>query len=176
MKRNRRFRSQPSPEFHTKDLRPRPAAAASDGIEDVNVGKLKPYPRNARVHSAKQTRQIAKSIERFGFTAPILIDEEDNILAGHGRVAAAKLLNLRVVPCRRIKNLTDAEKRAYVLADNKLTLNATWDEEILAGELQGLLAENFDISLTGFSLPEIDAAIDGLAPEEPGAPEDDALR
>jgi DNA modification methylase len=144
-------------------------------MEYLPPSQLKPYPRNARLHSNKQIRQLAQSMKRFGFTAPALIDENDNILAGHGRVLAAKQLNIKKVPCRRIANLSDAEKRAYVLADNKLALNATWDEEILAGELKGLLAENFDISITGFSLPEIDTLVEGLAPEEPGAPEDDAL-
>jgi ParB-like chromosome segregation protein Spo0J len=148
-----------------------------EGLEHIAPSKLKPHPQNARVHSPKQIRQIADSIQRFGFTACVLIDENNTILAGHGRVAAAQLLKLSGVPCRRIENMTDVEKRAYVLADNKLALNATWDEEILAGELQGLLAEDldFDISLTGFSIPEIDSLIDGLAPEEPGDPEEDIL-
>jgi len=99
------------------------------------------------------------------------------ILAGHGRVAAAKHLGLRTVPCRRIETMTETEKRAYVLADNKLALNAGWDEEILAEELKGLLAEDleFDIEVTGFSIAEIDGLVEGLAPEEPGDPDDDIL-
>ena len=138
---------------------------------------LHPWKRNARTHSKKQVRQIAASIERFGFTNPVLIDGSNAILAGHGRVEAAKLLGLAEVPCLRIETMSAAEKRAYVIADNKLALNAGWDEEILAEELSGLLAENldFDIGLTGFSIPEIDSLVEGLAPEEPGAPEDDIL-
>lgn len=93
---------------------------------------LKPYPRNARRHSRKQIRQIADSICTFGFTNPILIDNQDMILAGHGRVEAAKLLNMAKVPCLRIETVTPEQKRAYVLADNKLALNAGWDQEILA--------------------------------------------
>jgi DNA modification methylase len=146
-------------------------------LEVLPLSQLRPYSRNARTHSKKQIRQIARSIERFGFTNPVLIDQENTILAGHGRVAAAKLLNLSAVPCLRIETMSPAEKRAYVIADNKLALNAGWDEEILAEELSGLLAEDlgFDIALTGFSIPEIDSLAEGLTPEEPGAPEEDVL-
>ena len=146
-------------------------------LEVLPLSQLKPYSRNARTHSKKQIRQIARSIERFGFTNPVLIDQENTILAGHGRVAAATLLSLSAVPCLRIETMSPAEKRAYVIADNKLALNAGWDEEILAEELSGLLAEDlgFDIALTGFSIPEIDSLAEGLTPEEPGAPEEDVL-
>jgi DNA modification methylase len=125
----------------------------------------------------KQLRQIAASIERFGFTNPVLIDETNQIIAGHGRVPAAKMLGLDAVPCRRIEHMSAAEKRAYVMADNKLALNPGWDEEILAEELKGLLAEDigFDIGITGFSIPEIDSLIEGLRPEKPGSPEEDLL-
>src|SRR5215203_5380443 len=145
-----------------------------DKIENVCPGSLRPYPRNARTHSS---RQIAESIRRFGFTAPVLIDRANMILAGHGRVAAAEHLGLETVPCRRIETMTETEKRAYVVADNKLALNAGWDEEILAGELKGLLAEDlkFDIDVTGFSIAEIDGLVEGLALEEPGDPDDDIL-
>jgi DNA modification methylase len=153
------------------------APMPADRIERVAIASLRPWVRNARSHSKKQIRQIANSIRRFGFTNPVLIDKENTILAGHGRVAAAELLNMEVVPCLRIETMSPAEKRAYVLADNKLALNAGWDEEILAEELKGLLAEDldFDIGLTGFSIPEIDSLVEGLAPEEPGDPEDDLL-
>jgi ParB-like chromosome segregation protein Spo0J len=153
------------------------APMPADRIERVAIASLRPWVRNARSHSKKQIRQIANSIRRFGFTNPVLIDKENTILAGHGRVAAAELLNMEVVPCLRIETMSPAEKRAYVLADNKLALNAGWDEEILAEELEGLLAEDldFDIGLTGFSIPEIDSLVEGLAPEEPSDPEDDLL-
>ncbi|MEQ8750671.1 MAG: DNA methyltransferase [Amphiplicatus sp.] len=136
---------------------------------------LRPSPRNARTHSKKQVRQIADSIRTFGFTNPVLIDEDRTILAGHGRVLAAELLGLESVPCRRLSNMTAAQKRAYVLADNKLALNAGWDEELLAEELGELLALDlgFDIDVTGFSIPEIDCLVEGLAPEEPNDPADD---
>ncbi|MCJ2011939.1 ParB N-terminal domain-containing protein [Methylobacterium sp. J-076] len=122
-------------------------------------------------------RQIADSIRRFGFTAPVLIDGDETILAGHGRVEAAKLVGLDTVPCLRLDRMTEAEKRAYVIADNKLALNAGWDEQILAEELKALLATDlgFDVGITGFTIPEIDGLIDSLAPEEPGPPEDDIL-
>lgn len=149
----------------------------SDKIETIAIAALRPWTRNARTHSRKQVRQIADSIERFGFTNPVLIDGGNVILAGHGRVEAAKLLGMASVPCLRIDRLTPDEKRAYVLADNKLALNAGWDDELLAEELKQLLSSDldFDVGLTGFSIPEIDGLIEGLAPEEPGDPADEAL-
>ena len=145
--------------------------------DHIAIDRLKPWPRNARTHSKKQLRQIADSIDRFGFTNPILIDASNTILAGHGRVEAARLLGLAEVPCIRLEHMSAEEKRAYVLADNKLALNAGWDEEILAEELKELLAVDldFDIGLTGFTIAEIDSLVDGLEPEEPGDPEEDRL-
>ncbi len=146
-------------------------------IEYLPLHILKPYPRNARTHSRKQIRQIADSIEMFGFTNPLIIDKDAMILAGHGRLAAARLLGLEKVPCVRIETMTEAQKRAYVIADNKLALNAGWDEEILGLELQALLLEDpaFDIGLTGFAIAETDGLIEGLAVEEPVAPKDEIL-
>lgn len=148
-----------------------------DALKHLAPETLRPWPGNARTHSKKQVRQIADSIRTFGFTNPVLIDESNMILAGHGRVAAAKLLGLATVPCRHISTMTAAQKRAYVLADNKLALNAGWDEETLAIELSGLLATelDFDVCVTGFSIPEIDSLIAGLDPEQPGDPRDDQL-
>lgn len=144
-------------------------------IEMIKPAALRPWPTNARTHSKKQLRQLQKSIETFGFTNPILIDDDSSILAGHGRVEAAKALNMAEVPCIRIRHMSEDEKRAYVLADNKLALNAGWDEELLATELGVLLETDlgFDIDVTGFSIPEIDGLIDSLAPEEAGDPADD---
>lgn len=146
-------------------------------LEFLPPDQLKPWTGNARTHSRKQLGQIAESIRTFGFTNPVLIDETGTILAGHGRVAAARMLGIDAVPCRRLSEMTSAEKRAYVLADNKLALNAGWDEEILAIELQGLLASeiDFDVAVTGFSIPEIDDLIAGLVPSEDGDPVEDAL-
>jgi DNA modification methylase len=139
------------------------------------VASLKPYPRNARTHSRKQIRQIANSIERFGFTNPVLISDAGEIVAGHGRVEAAKLLGMRTVPTLALSHLSEAERRAYVLADNKLALNAGWDREILAIELQALVDLEFDVEVTGFSLAEVDFALDEAreaSPEGPRSPED----
>lgn len=146
-------------------------------IITLPVCDLKPYPRNARIHTKKQTRQIADSIKRFGFTNPILIDSANQILAGHGRIEAAKLLGISTVPCLRIDHLTAEEKRAYILADNKIALNAGWDEELLAIELKELLHSNldFDLSLTGFTIAEIDTLIESQAPEECNNPIDELL-
>lgn len=147
-------------------------------IEEIAVGDLKPWAGNARTHSKKQLRQIGESIRTFGFTNPVLIDAANTILAGHGRVEAAKLIGMGNVPCVRLEHMSPEQKRAYVLADNKLALNAGWDEELLAEELQALMGIEdigFDIGVTGFDLGEIDALVTGLSVEEPGDPEDDVL-
>ena len=129
-------------------------------VEAMPVASLKPYSRNARTHSRKQVRQIAKSIQRFGFTSPVLVSDDNEIVAGHGRVEAAKLLGHATVPTLRLSHLNAAERRAYVIADNKLALNAGWDRELLAIELQGLIDVDFDLELTGFSLAEVDLVLD----------------
>ena len=144
-------------------------------LTELNITSLKPYARNARTHSKKQVKQIAASIERFGFTNPVLISDDGEIIAGHGRVEAAKLLGWKQVPTIARSHLSETERRAYVLADNKLALNAGWDKEILAIELQALSDLEFDVELTGFSLAEIDLVIDEAGeadPEGTDAPED----
>jgi DNA modification methylase len=146
-------------------------------IENLPIDQLRPWPRNARTHSRKQIKQIAESIRRFGFTNPVLIDSENRILAGHGRVEAARQLGMTAVPCLCVHHLSPAEKRAYVLADNKLALNAGWDEELLALELKELMGADieFDVGIIGFSIAEVDQLVEGLAHEEGGDPADDRL-
>jgi len=124
-------------------------------VELVPVGQLVPYRANARTHSRRQIQQIADSIARFGFNNPALVDDDNVIIAGHGRVAAAKLLGWDKVPVLRLSHLSAVERRAYALADNRLADKAGWDQEILATELQGLIDLDFDIELTGFELGEI---------------------
>jgi ParB-like chromosome segregation protein Spo0J len=121
-------------------------------VEMRPIASLKPYARNPRRHSNKQIRQIAESIRLFGFNNPVLIDGNEEIIAGHGRVEAAKLLELESVPTIRLEHLSEAEKRAYILADNKLAEKAGWDREILAIELQNLIEmeTDFSITVTGF--------------------------
>lgn len=151
------------------------AAAGTDRqAEIVPLVGLIPYQGNARTHSKGQIRQIAESIARFGFNSPILIDDKGEIVAGHGRVAAAKQLGLSAVPARRLSHLSNAEKRAYVLADNKLAEKAGWDRETLAIELQGLIDVDFNIELTGFESPEIDVILEDAdaATAETTGPED----
>lgn len=130
-------------------------------VTDLPPGSLKPYDRNARTHSPKQVAQIAASIKAFGFNNPVLIDKDGGIIAGHGRIEAAKLLGFETVPCVRLEHLTDAQKRAYILADNKLAEKAGWDPEILKIELQHLtsLDLDFDVTVTGFEMPEIDVLL-----------------
>jgi 16S rRNA G966 N2-methylase RsmD len=144
-------------------------------IESLPIESLKPYEQNARTHSKRQIRQIAKSIQRFGFCNPVLIDDEKRIIAGHGRVVAAKMLGIEQVPTVRLMHLSEIEKRAYILADNRLAEKAGWDREILAIELQALVALNFEVELTGFETAEIDLIIDegSNASGESGEGEDD---
>jgi DNA modification methylase len=126
------------------------------------VGDLNPYAGNARTHSDKQIEQIAASIRRFGFTNPVLIDGADGIVAGHGRVAAARKLGFTEVPAIELAHLSEAERRAYVIADNRLAELAGWDREILAIELQALsgMELDFDLEITGFETAEIDLLLE----------------
>jgi ParB-like nuclease domain len=133
--------------------------SADQKIEVVAVDRLVPHKANARTHRRKQVRKIADSMARFGFCNPILIDDHDQIIAGHGRVEAAKVLGLTAVPALRLSHLSGAEKRAYVLADNRLAELAGWDKEILAIELQGLRELNFEVELTGFDTSTIDVIL-----------------
>ena len=149
----------------------------SEQIEMVNIEQLIPYARNSRTHSDAQVAQIAASIKEFGFTNPVLVDGEGSIIAGHGRVLAARKLGMDTVPVIRLNYLTEAQRRAYVIADNKLALNAGWDNEMLALELAELGDLGFDLELTGFSDEEIKALmpveVEGLTDEDavPEAPE-----
>lgn len=118
--------------------------------QNVNIEKLKPYKRNARTHSAEQIEKIAKSIKEFGFINPVLIDGDFGIIAGHGRIEGAKKLGMTEVPCLFIEDLSETQKRAYIIADNKLAEDAGWDDELLKFELGELADLDFDISLTGF--------------------------
>jgi DNA modification methylase len=145
-------------------------------IECTLVRELRPHPNNARTHSKKQIRQIARSIEKFGFCNPVLVDDAKQIIAGHGRVEAAKLLGIDAVPTCQLSHLSEADKRAYVLADNKLAEKAGWDRDLLAIELQGLIELDVDIELTGFEMTEIDVILEEAreASGDPSGPEDTA--
>ena len=135
-------------------------ATAKREVTNRPIVQLQPFARNARTHSRVQIKQIANSIKRFGFTNPVLVDEDDRILAGHGRVAAARLIGMTEVPVIKLADMSAAERKAYVLADNKLALNAGWDPELLALELQELIDLDFEVELTGFSIAEIDFTIE----------------
>ena len=134
----------------------------SSKIEHWSIDRLVPYHRNARQHSAEQIAQIAASMEEFGFTNPILVDSAAGIVAGHARLEAARRLSLPQVPVIVLDHLTDAQKRAYILADNKLAENATWNEDLLRVEFESLIADDFDMSLTGFSEPDIDVILNNF--------------
>ena len=142
-------------------------------IEQLSVDDLIPYAKNSRTHSAEQIAQIAASIREFGFTNPVLIDSEGGIIAGHGRVQAARKLGMTEVPCIRLVNLTELQKQAYIIADNKLALNAGWDDELLKIEFAELKEQGFDLELTGFTLGEIDELMPDVIPE--GLTDEDAV-
>ena len=145
-----------------------PAHRAISNIQERSPVDLKSWPTNARCHSDKQLTKIAASIRQFGFTTPVLVDDENVILSGHGRVEAAKQLKLSAVPVRVATGWSAADKRAYVIADNKLALLATWDAPLLKGEIELLIADEFEIETTGFSTAEIDLMFDDqpLDPDE----------
>jgi DNA modification methylase len=152
---------------------------ANPQIKMLAVDKIIPYVKNSRTHGDEQVAQVAASIKEFGFTNPILLDKENVIIAGHGRMLAAQRLGLSEVPCIRLDHLTEAQKKAYIIADNKLALNAGWDNELLGLELGELRDEGFDISLTGFTEEELAGLIveeipEGLTDEDqvPEVPED----
>lgn len=126
----------------------------------ADVSELIPYVRNARTHSEAQVAQIAASIREFGFLSPILVAEDNTILAGHGRLAAAQKLGLKKVPCVKENHLTETQKRAYIIADNKLSLNAGWDNELLAVELSELEGADFNLDLLGFDEAELSSIFD----------------
>ena len=140
-------------------------------IVSRKVEDLIPYARNSRTHSDAQVAQIAASVREFGWTNPVLVDGENGIIAGHGRVLAARKLGMAEVPCIELAGLSDTQRRAYIIADNNLALNAGWDDELLAVELGELNAAEFDMALIGFDAGELSAAmgldeeLDGEAPK-----------
>lgn len=142
-------------------------------IVSRKVDDLIPYARNSRTHSDAQVAQIAASVREFGWTNPVLVDGESGIIAGHGRVLAARKLGMEEVPCIELAGLTDTQRRAYIIADNKLALNAGWDDELLAIEFSELADAGFDNLLTGFTQDEIDALTPEQVPE--GLTDEDAV-
>ncbi len=147
-------------------------------IESLPTAALRPFARNARTHSPKQIAQIAASIREFGFNNPVLVDHNGEIIAGHGRVAAAKKIGIEAVPCVRLEHLTEAQKRAYILADNRIAEKAGWDRDILAIELQHLTEVDidFDVTLTGFEMGEVDLLLSPAdEPPDKADPADTAI-
>lgn len=132
--------------------------AKIDGVQEVSTDLLKPYPNNAKLHSDEQVDKIAESIKEFGFLNPCLIDKDYNIIAGHGRLLASKKLGMKTIPCIFVEGLTEAQRKAYILADNRLTELGEWDKELINIELQSLKEEGFAIELTGFSVDDISFA------------------
>jgi ParB-like chromosome segregation protein Spo0J len=155
--------------------------ALAERIELWPIDRLRPYERNPRTHSEAQVDQIAASIVEFGWTNPVLVDEQGGILAGHGWLLAARKLGLADVPVIRFEHLSEAQKRAYLIADNELALQAGWSEELLAAELAWLRDERFDLDLIGFDATELERLLaiadgdcepDGAEDEVPEPPEE----
>ena len=146
---------------------------APDAIEQWPLERLKPYAKNAKMHGADQVAKIAASMAEFGWTVPCLVSDDGELIAGHGRVLAAEKLGLKDAPVIVLGHLTDEQRRAYRIADNKLTELGEWDEAVLSGELQLLAAEDFDLSLIGFDDAELDALLSGLDEETDTEGEDD---
>ncbi|WP_436802015.1 site-specific DNA-methyltransferase [Streptococcus dysgalactiae] len=132
-------------------------------FEKVDISKLIPYARNSRTHSKEQVLQLRASIREFGFLNPCLIDKDFNIIAGHGRILAAKEERLKEVPCIFVEHLSEAQKRAFIIADNRLAMNAGWDDEMLSVELSDLQGADFDLDLLGFDVVELDKLLNGDA-------------
>ena len=135
-------------------------------LEQVPIDKLVPYARNARTHSKEQIAQLRASLREFGFVSPAVIDADYNILVGHGRIEAARAEGYETVPCVFAENLSESQKRAYILADNQPALNAGWDEEMLSVELSDLQDSAFDLSLLGFGADELETLLDGGADKD----------
>lgn len=121
----------------------------------ISIDKLIPYINNARTHSPEQIKKLRASLREFGFINPVIIDKDFNVIAGHGRILAAKEEGIKEVPCVLVDYLTEAQKKAYIIADNRMAMDAGWDEELLRVEIEALQAEAFDLSLTGFDDTEI---------------------
>ena len=144
-------------------------------ITHLAVNEIRPNPRNPRTHSAKQVRQIAASIREYGFTNPILIDEANEIIAGHGRLEAAKSIEVSEVPCICLVGLTKAQKKALLIADNKLALNAGWDVEILQEQMLELIDEGFELEMTGFEIPEVNLILQNSWDKVESDPQDENI-
>ena len=130
-------------------------------IEYLRISEIREYAKNARTHSPEQIAQIIDSINEFGFTNPVLVDENNELIAGHGRIQAAKAMGLKEVPAIRLSNLSDAQKRALRIADNQIALNAGWDLELLAQELQDLELDGFNLDILGFDSEYLSNLLDG---------------
>src|SRR5216683_2876303 len=163
--------SKPQAQLHCTG--PRGSLSGKLAVVDRSMGELKPDAANPRVHHKKQIRQIADSIEAFGFNVPILIDRDDKVIAGHGRLFAARELGWTEVPTLCLDHLTSAQARAFMIADNRLTEIATWDDRLMAQQLKdlSLLGLDFSLEVTGFEMGEIDLRIDSL--EDKPSQEDD---
>ena len=144
-------------------------------VKVKSVDELIPYARNSRTHSEEQVLQIASSIREFGFNNPVLIDQDGGIIAGHGRVLAARKIGINEVPTIELSHLTETQKKAYVIADNKIALNAGWDEEMLKLELEELRLADFDIDLTGFTDEEFNLLMDEPETQKEGLTDDDEV-
>ena len=150
-----------------------PVRVAAKGLPMVRIDELKPYENNAKIHGPEQIEQLRKSLREFGFVSPVLIDEDNNLIAGHGRVEAARAEGMSEVPCVLVSDLTEAQRRAYIIADNRLAEAGEWDAARLKFEMQELQSFGFDAELTGFAIEEVETIPVEERTAEPEAHEDD---
>lgn len=150
-----------------------PVRVAAKGLPMVRIDELKPYENNAKIHGPEQIEQLRKSLREFGFVSPVLIDEDNNLIAGHGRVEAARAEGMRKVPYVLVSDLTEAQRRAYIIADNRLAETGEWDAARLKFEMQELQSFGFDTELTGFTMGEIETIyVSAHERHAPGAAEE----
>jgi hypothetical protein len=169
--RSRRLRR---PSVETTSSR-HPHAAGALKVEDIAIQQLTPYQNNPRLHSKKQIDKLARAINDFGFLIPVLIDDQNIVLAGHARIEAAMQLALPRVPCVRASHLNETQKRAFTILDNRVAEEATWDFQLLAKEVEILHSEGIDLTTTGFEIPEIEMIFDAAAPPASNAEDDDRI-
>src|SRR6516165_5479301 len=153
----------------------RPPVAGALMIENLPVKDLRRYQNNPRLHPKSQIDKLVRAIDEFGFLIPVLIDNQNNVLAGHARLEAASKLSLPCVPCIRASHLTETQKRTFIILDNRITEEAKWDFQLLAKEIEFLQDEGIDLTTTGFEIPEIEMIFDAVTPNTCNAATDDVL-
>src|SRR5215472_16105152 len=175
MKKSRVLRSCGRGQLPAPESLRRPPIASALAIENVPINDLRRYQNNPRLHPKAQIDKLVRAIDEFGFLIPVLIDSQNNVLAGHARLEAADQLSLPCVPCVRASHLTETQKRTFIILDNRITEEAKWDFQLLAKEIEFLQDEGIDLTITGFEIPEIEMIFDAVTPNADSPATDDML-